>query len=111
MVINLAQVAAVAHLSNEEQAIYDIHNILKAYYKVAIKCFTDNVMLHAVERCYVSSESSITFISPEFVGELSNEELSSIAAESYATSSMRVKSRSRLERSENALALAENEHL
>lgn len=34
MAIKLAQVAVLAHLSNEEQGIYDIHGILKAYYKV-----------------------------------------------------------------------------
>lgn len=70
MFINLAQVAAVAHLGNEEQAIYDIHDILKAYYRVAIKRFIDNVILQAVERCYLGGESSVTFVSPEYVGEL-----------------------------------------
>lgn len=109
--VNLAQVAAVAHLGNEEQAIYDIHDILKAYYKVAIKRFIDNVVLQAVERCYLGEHSSVTYIRPEYIGELSDEELDEIAAESYATSSIRIETTARLERLEKALSIAESEHL
>lgn len=111
IVVNLAEVAAVAHLGNEEQAIYDIHDILKAYYKVAIKRFIDNVVLQAVERCYVGKLSSVTFISPEYIGELTDDELADVASESYATSSIRVETSGRLERLEKALELAEGEHV
>lgn len=111
MAINLAQVAAVAHLSNEDQAIHHIHDILKACNQSKIKCFTDNVILQVVERCYVGSESSITFILPEFVGQLSNEEHSSITAEDHATLSMRAETKTRLEWLKKALALAENKHV
>lgn len=35
--VNLKAIAAAAHLSNEDQAVNDIHYILKACYQVAIK--------------------------------------------------------------------------
>ena len=38
------------HLSNEVSVIYDIHDTLKAYYKVAIKCFIDNVKNQVIQQ-------------------------------------------------------------
>lgn len=35
---------------SEEQAVHDIHDMLKAYYKVLFKRFTDNVIIQVVER-------------------------------------------------------------
>ncbi|KFY50419.1 hypothetical protein V495_00273 [Pseudogymnoascus sp. VKM F-4514 (FW-929)] len=43
--IDLAAITRAAHLSNEDQAVNDIHDILKAYYKVALKRYMDNVVL------------------------------------------------------------------
>ncbi|OAF98870.1 uncharacterized protein CC84DRAFT_427957 [Paraphaeosphaeria sporulosa] len=43
--VDLTHILKSIHLSNEDQAINDIHNTLKAYYKVALKRFTDNVVL------------------------------------------------------------------
>jgi hypothetical protein len=51
--INLTAITRAAHLSNEDQAVNDIHDILKAYYKVALKRFMDNVVLQIVERIYL----------------------------------------------------------
>jgi len=34
---------SVVHLSNETLAIYNIYDILKAYYKVSLKRFIDNI--------------------------------------------------------------------
>ncbi|KAK5214698.1 hypothetical protein LTS03_011882, partial [Exophiala xenobiotica] len=41
-----------ANLSNEDEAVYSIHDILKAYYKVAIKQIMDNVVVGVVERSW-----------------------------------------------------------
>ncbi|KAK3045424.1 hypothetical protein LTR09_012975 [Extremus antarcticus] len=109
--VDLAQITAVAHLSNEEQAVYDIHDILRAYYKVAIKRFTDNVVLQVVERCYLDESGPIKYVSPGYIGELADEELSRIAAESYATSTTRNEISHRLERLERALEIAEAESM
>lgn len=41
--VNLQAMATIGHTSNEDQTVHDIHDILKADYKVALKPFTDNV--------------------------------------------------------------------
>lgn len=105
--INLTAIAHAAHLSNEDQAVYDIHDILKAYYKVALKRFMDNVIQQVVERIHLGSEGSVKAITPEYAGSLSDSELLDIAAESYATSSTRTDIGYKLERLEKALNLAE----
>lgn len=107
--IDLAAITRATHLSNEEQAVNDIHDILKAYYKVAMKRFMDNVVVQVVERHYLGSDSAVKAISPEYVGTLSDRDLSDIAAESYATSSTRNEVVHRLERLLRALSLAESQ--
>lgn len=105
--IDLGAVMRAAHLSNEDQAVNDIHDILKAYYKVALKRFMDNVILQVVERIYLGSDGPVKAINPEYAGMLSDSELSDIAAESYATSTTRTEIGYKLERLEKALTLAE----
>lgn len=43
--VNLAEITRAAYLRNKDQAVYNIHDILEAYYKVAIKRFMDNVVM------------------------------------------------------------------
>ncbi|OBT73171.1 hypothetical protein VF21_07938 [Pseudogymnoascus sp. 05NY08] len=105
--IDLAAITRAAHLSNEDQAVNDIHDILKAYYKVALKRYIDNVVLQVIERIYLGSNGLVRAISPEYVGTLSDTELADIAAESYATSSTRTEIGYKLQRLDKALNLAE----
>lgn len=105
------EIAAAVHLSNEDQAVHDIHDILKAYYKVALKRFTDNVVIQCVERCFAGAEGPLRYISPGLIGELTDDDLEYIAAENYATSSKRTETMHRLERLEKALTIAETEKL
>ncbi|KFX93332.1 hypothetical protein O988_06868 [Pseudogymnoascus sp. VKM F-3808] len=105
--IDLAAITRAAHLSNEDQAVNDIHDILKAYYKVALKRYMDNVVLQVIERIYLGSNGPVRAISPEYVGTLSDTELADIAAESYATSSTRTEIGYKLQRLDKALNLAE----
>jgi hypothetical protein len=107
--VNLKAIANAAHLSNEDQAVNDIHDILKSYYQVAMKRFMDNVVLQVVERIYLGDDGPVKAVSPEYVGTLSETDLSDIAAESYATSSARMDIGYRLERLEKALNLAESQ--
>ena len=44
--VNLADIPNVAHLSNEEQAVYGIHDILRADGKEAAKSPTSSVAMH-----------------------------------------------------------------
>lgn len=61
----------VIPLSNDDQTVYDIHGMLKAYYKVAIKRFTDNVVIQITERHILGAEGPVKFLSPESIGGLS----------------------------------------
>ena len=107
--VNLKSLAETAHLSNEDKAVNDIHDILKAYYKVALKRFTDNVVIQVVERCYLSSKGPVKSMSAEYIGGFTDTDLNNLAAENYATASSRNDVDAKLERLEKALAIAEKE--
>lgn len=94
------------HLSNEEQAVIDIHDILKAYYKVAIARFTDNVVIEVTERYLSSAHGPVRGFSPEMVGGLEDDELMDLAGENFATSSARNELIGKLERFQKALEIA-----
>lgn len=93
-------------IHNEQQAINDIHDILMAYYKLARERFVDNVIIQAGERYIVGEKGPLKSFSPEYVGDLSNEELSHIAGENFATSATRTDITLRGERLQKALEIA-----
>ncbi|CEL08156.1 hypothetical protein ASPCAL11308 [Aspergillus calidoustus] len=103
---NLLHVMKTIHLSNEQQAVYDIHDILKAYYKVALKRFTDNVVLQVVERHTLGPNGPVRAFSPDMVNDFDEGELMEIAGESFSTSSMRNDLVAQCERFEKALNIA-----
>jgi len=96
--INFAQMKANVHLSNETSAVYDIHDILKAYYKVSIKRFIDNVGNQVVERILLGPEGPLAIFTPQYVSGLSDEEKAFIAGEDDVTSEMRSELGVQLER-------------
>lgn len=71
---------------NKQRAINEIHDILMVYYKLARERFVGNVIVQAGERYIVGEKGPLNIFSPEYVGGLSNEELSHIAGENFATS-------------------------
>ncbi|KAL3485722.1 P-loop containing nucleoside triphosphate hydrolase protein [Aspergillus germanicus] len=103
---NLLHVMKTIHLSNEQQAVYDIHDILKAYYKVALKRFTDNVVLQVVERHILGPNGPVRAFSPDMVNDFDEGELMEIAGESFSTSSRRNDLVAQCERFEKALNIA-----
>lgn len=75
-----------ANASNAEHTVQDIHDILKAYYKVARKRFVDVVCMQGADYYLVSGrDTSIRFFSPRFVTELKPDALEIIAGESVST--------------------------
>ncbi|XWX00709.1 hypothetical protein V2A60_008730 [Cordyceps javanica] len=102
-----ARLTEILHISNEDQAIIDLHDVLKTYYKVAMKRFADYVVINVVERL-LSEKDALKFFSPEYVGGLSDSELAEIAAESYSTSTVRVDLKHRCERYREALEKAKS---
>ncbi|RLM00109.1 hypothetical protein CFD26_107993 [Aspergillus turcosus] len=109
--LSLKQLVGAVHLSNEDQAVEDIHDILKAYYKVARKRFTDNVILQVAERHLLGVNGPVKTLSPEFVMNLGDSELDHIAGESYVTSSMRNDLASKVDRFQKALQIAKSANI
>lgn len=76
-----AAILKKTHISNEQQAVNEIHDVLQAFYKVARKRFVDCVALQVIERHFLGPSGPIRLFSPSFVGTLSPEELRAIAGE------------------------------
>ncbi|KAJ4361748.1 hypothetical protein N0V83_010688 [Neocucurbitaria cava] len=104
--VDLARMLKGVHLSNEDQAVNDIHDTLKAYYKVALKRFTDNVVLQITERLLLGPEGPVKIFSPEMIGDLQDGELTDLAGENFSTSSTRNELVNKYERFHKALDIA-----
>jgi hypothetical protein len=69
-------------MSNAQHTIFEVHDILKAYYKVARKRFVDNVCMQASGFLLVTGPNNpLKILSPQFVSSLSDEQLEEIAGE------------------------------
>ncbi|RHZ49646.1 dynamin-like protein [Aspergillus thermomutatus] len=108
---SLKQVVDMVHISNEDQAVDNIHDILKAYYKVARKRFTDNIIVQVAERHLLGVNGPVRTLSPEFVLNLEDSELLHIAGESYVTSSKRNELSSKVDRFQKALQIAKSANI
>lgn len=107
--INLEAMTKHAHLSNDQSAVYDIHDVLKAYYKVALKQFVDNVVKQITERCYLGDDGPLRYFSPAYVGGLSDKELNELVGENRSTTMERERLTLLLQQLEGALQLAEDQ--
>lgn len=77
MPTDLKTLAMVTNLSNEDQLVYDIHDILKAYQNVAIKRLMDNMVMAVLERWWLGRSGFVMIFGSDFVGRLSDGELAS----------------------------------
>jgi hypothetical protein len=75
------------HLSNEDQAVNNIYDTLKACYKVAMKRFIDNVVVQITERVLLGLEGLVKALNPEIIHDLQDNELMELTGENFATSS------------------------
>lgn len=105
-VFEMSEVMDSVHLSNEDQAVNDIHDILKAYYRLAMKRFTDNIVVQVTERHILGIYGPVKALSTEMIGELQDEELMDIAGENFATSSARTELIAKCNRFHKALDIA-----
>jgi hypothetical protein len=81
-VIRVQDVVHSHHMSNIEYVVQEIHDILKSYYKVARKRFTDNLCMQAADYHLVTGPvSPLKLFSPSFVSGLTDEQLVEIAGE------------------------------
>ena len=69
-------------MSNIDHVVQEIHDILKAYYKVSRKRFIDNVCMQATDHHLVSgSDTPLKIFSPKFVSDLTKNQLEEFAGE------------------------------
>lgn len=81
-VVPLRNAMQTHSMSNEEHVILDIHDILKAYYKVSLKTFVDNVCKQATMHHLLHPDKGpLALFSPTFVSELAPDQLEEIAGE------------------------------
>ncbi|KGO63436.1 Dynamin [Penicillium expansum] len=77
-------------LSNGERTVRYIHDILAAYYEVASKRFVDNICMQATGYCLLTGpRKPLGLFSPQFVANLSEDQLTEIAGENAALSRRR----------------------
>ncbi|KAF9237280.1 hypothetical protein DTO012A7_8996 [Penicillium roqueforti] len=80
--VRLSDLKQIYHMSNLQQTVQDIHDILKSYYKVARKRFTDNMCMQAADYHLVTGPAApMKLFSPSWVYNLSHEQLEQIAGE------------------------------
>ncbi|KAI0409965.1 dynamin GTPase [Xylaria palmicola] len=67
-VVRVQDVAQNHPLGNVDHVIFEIHDILRAYYKVALKRFVDNVRMHVADHILIAGpETPLKLFSPTFV--------------------------------------------
>ncbi|KAJ5452847.1 Dynamin [Penicillium cf. griseofulvum] len=81
---------AKAPMSNIERTVRYIHDILVAYCEVASKRFVDNICMQATGYCLLTGpRKPLGLFSPQFVANLTEDQLSEIAGENAALSRKR----------------------
>ena len=105
------QIATNAHLSIEDHAVYEIHDILRSYYQVAMQRFADNVVIQVVERHLLGPDGPVKCFSSEQVSGLSDTELASLASDDYQTSIARTEVKYRIQRLEKAVEIAKKANM
>ncbi|KAK6519931.1 hypothetical protein TWF506_000225 [Arthrobotrys conoides] len=100
--VNLNIVAQMFNLSNEDTTVRDVHDILKSYYDISLRRFTDNVVLQVVERHLLGKNGPVRLLRSEYVSGLEDLELRNIACEDYQAAAKRRELEARLERAKSA---------
>lgn len=100
--INFTAIVQMLTMSNEDSTVHDIHDILKSYYEISLKRFTDNVILQVIERHLLGDGGPIRLLKAEYISSLEDGALASIASEDYQVSSFRKELKIKLERAREA---------
>ena len=90
-VVKVDDLEITSNHSNFDHNVDYMHDILKAYYKVARKRFSDNICMQATDDCLVGGpKGPLAVFGPVFVSTLSDVELESIAGEGPAQKKRRL---------------------
>ncbi|VUC37095.1 unnamed protein product [Clonostachys rosea] len=81
-VVRLDDIVQTHSLSNNEQVVQEIHDILKSYYELSRKRFVDNVRMQAADHFLVTGPNTpLKLFSPRFVSGLTPSQLDEIVGE------------------------------
>lgn len=84
--IEVSAAALATSKSNLENVVEEHHDVLYAYYMVAMRRFVDTVMAQAMDDYLLTGENSpIKIITPVFVSEMTDTQLEDIAGEDAVT--------------------------
>jgi hypothetical protein len=100
-----------AYHSREEQAVQELYDYLRSYYKVARTRFIDCVCLQVIERHFLGPNGAVKAFSPALVGKITVEKLQLIAGEEYSIVNERGALKERLDRLEKALVIAHDGYI
>ncbi|QGA19055.1 hypothetical protein EYB26_006743 [Talaromyces marneffei] len=104
--LKFENVPKLRRTSNDTSAVHNIHDIVKSYYKVAMKRFLDNVIIQVVERHVLGLNTPLRLFSSDFVDDLEDDEIKFVAAESSSISMARSDLTTKLERLQKVLDIA-----
>lgn len=81
-VVRLCDIVQTHPLSNSEQVVREIHDILKSYYELSRKRFVDNVRMQAADHFLVTGPNTpLKLFSPRFVSSLTPAQLDEVVGE------------------------------
>ncbi|KAL9121034.1 MAG: hypothetical protein Q9187_002408 [Circinaria calcarea] len=92
----------LVHLDPDTATVYEIHDMLKAYYQVALNRFVDNVSIQVIERNLCGTKGPVSIFNALYVGRLNSEDLAAIAGEDETSSTYRQALKAQIERLEKA---------
>mgnify|MGYP003633891340 CR=1 FL=1 len=92
-------------LTDERQIVYEIHDILKAYYSISVQHYTDAVCKNGLTPKFIREVMDV--FSTEWVDSLTDEEVKNICAESVADRKTRRELGEDIERLERAIKESE----
>ncbi|KAK6526502.1 hypothetical protein TWF694_005085 [Orbilia ellipsospora] len=90
----------------DDVIVEDIHDILKAYYPVAMKRFIATINLQVIERRLLGENSPIRLFKTEYIVRLTDEELHNLTREDLQVINTRKELQSQLDRATEALMAA-----
>ncbi|KAF3177712.1 hypothetical protein EYR41_008654 [Orbilia oligospora] len=92
--------------AGKNAVVEDIHDILKAYYPIALRRFIATVNSQVVERKLLGKDGPLRLFRPDYITVLEDEELNTITREDTQIANLRQELQSRLDRATRALEAA-----
>jgi aromatic ring-opening dioxygenase LigB subunit len=89
-VVRLEDIVQSHPMSNNDHIIYEIHNILKSYYKLARKRFVDNMRKQVADHfLLIGPNTPLKLFSSKFVASLSPAKLEEVTSKEFGTKRQR----------------------